>query len=60
MASDESDFARALNRGHVYGSAEQLRATSEGTPITDAQGRHLIRGFNDPPNDGGDVERLRG
>lgn len=48
MASYESDFARALNRGRVYSSAEQLRATPEGTPITDAQGRHWIRGFNDP------------
>ncbi|MFC8935700.1 hypothetical protein ACFT1A_26780 [Rhodococcus sp. NPDC057135] len=48
MASYESDFARALNRGRVYDSAEQLRATPEGTPITDAQGRHWIRGFNDP------------
>lgn len=48
MASYESDFARALNRGRVYDSAEQLRATAEGTPITDAQGRHWIRGFYDP------------
>ena len=48
MTSYESDFARALNRGRVYDSAEQLRATAEGTPITDAQGRHSIRGFNDP------------
>lgn len=48
MASYESDFDAALNRGRVYGSAEQLRATPEGTPITDAQGRHWIRGFNDP------------
>ncbi|MFI8664720.1 hypothetical protein ACIGKR_32370 [Rhodococcus qingshengii] len=48
MASYESDFARAFNRGHVYDSAEQLRATPEGTLNTDAQGRHWIRGFNDP------------
>ncbi|WP_208722242.1 hypothetical protein [Rhodococcus qingshengii] len=48
MASYESDFDAALNRGRVYDSAEQLRATPEGTPITDAQGRHWIRGFNDP------------
>lgn len=48
MASYESDFARALNRWRVYDSAEQLRATPEGTPITDAQGWHWIRGFNDP------------
>lgn len=48
MASYESDFARALNRGSVYDSAEQLCATPEGTPITDTQGRHWIRGFNDP------------
>ncbi|MFI8664388.1 hypothetical protein ACIGKR_30670 [Rhodococcus qingshengii] len=48
MASYESDFGAALNRGRVYDSAEQLRATPEGTPITDAQGRHWIRGFNDP------------
>ena len=48
MAGYESDFDAALNRGRVYDSAEQLRATPEGTPITDAQGRHWIRGFNDP------------
>ncbi|ROZ52763.1 hypothetical protein EEB12_28305 [Rhodococcus sp. WS1] len=48
MASYESDFDAALGRGRIYDSAEQLRATPEGTPITDAQGRHWIRGFNDP------------
>lgn len=48
MASCESDFDAAVNRGRVYDSAEQLRATPEVTPITDAQGRHWIRGFNDP------------
>lgn len=48
MTSYESDFDAALNRGRVYDRAEQLRATSEGTPITDAEGRHWIRGFNDP------------
>lgn len=48
MTSYESDFDAALNRGRVYDSAEQLRATPEGTPIADAEGRHWIRGFNDP------------
>ncbi len=48
MTSYESDFDAVLNRGRVYGSAEQLRATTEGTPIADAEGRHWIRGFNDP------------
>ena len=48
MASYESDFDAALNRGRVYDRAEQLRTTPEGTLITDAQGRHWIRGFNDP------------
>ena len=48
MARHEGDFARALNRGCVYDSAEQLRATPEGTPITDAPGQYWIRGFNGP------------
>lgn len=48
MTSYESDFDAALNRGRVCDSAEQLRATPEGTPIADAEGRHWIRGFNDP------------
>ena len=48
MTSCESDFAQVFNRGRVFGSAEQLRATPEGTPIPDSEGRHWIRGFNDP------------
>jgi hypothetical protein len=47
MASYESDFDASLGRGRVYDSAEQPRVTPEGTPITDAQGQHWIRGFND-------------
>ena len=48
MTSDENEFDAALNRGRVYDNAAQLRAIAEGTPITDSEGRHWIRGFNDP------------
>ncbi|AZI65465.1 MULTISPECIES: hypothetical protein [Rhodococcus] len=48
MTSDESEFNTALNRGRVYDCAAQLRTAPQGTPITDATGRHWIRGFNDP------------
>lgn len=60
MASYESDFARALNRGRVYDSAGQLRVTPEGTPITDAQGRTGSADSTTRPNAAGDVERRRG
>lgn len=48
MTSDEKGFDAVLNRGRVYDNAAQLRAIPVGTPITDAQGQHWIRGFNDP------------
>lgn len=48
MTNYDSEFDAVLNRGRVYDSAAQLRATPEGTPITDAEGGHWIRGFNDP------------
>ncbi|MFF1555783.1 hypothetical protein ACFVX3_32705 [Rhodococcus erythropolis] len=59
-ASYESDFDAALNRGRVYGSAEQLRATPEGTPITDAQAGTGSADSTTRPNAGGDAERRRG
>ncbi|MFF1945991.1 hypothetical protein ACFVWF_28045 [Rhodococcus qingshengii] len=48
MTSYDSEFDAVLSRGCVYDSAAQLRATPAGTPITDAEGGHWIRGFDDP------------
>lgn len=48
MTNYDSEFDALLGRGRVYDSAAQLRATPAGTPITDAEGGHWIRGYNDP------------
>lgn len=49
MTSYESDFGAALNRGRVYDSAEQLRATPEG--------REVYFGGSLPPGQVADLRR---
>lgn len=47
MTDYETEFQTALNHGRIYATVAQLREAPEGTPITDSEGRHWIRGFND-------------